>query len=64
MFLTKSSRKKTSVMFLNFFQNAMIKNIKIQNIIDIIEISKYMEPNKIVDLNDFSNFNAFKKIKV
>jgi hypothetical protein len=34
-------------MFLNFFKNAMIKNIKIKiYIIDIIEISKYMEPNK------------------
>jgi hypothetical protein len=35
-------------MFLNFFLNAMIRNIKIQNIFDIIEISKYMEPNKCI----------------
>jgi hypothetical protein len=63
----KVQGKKTSVTFLIFFQNAMIKNIKIQNIFDIIEISKYMEPNKNVDLSvsyDFSKFNGFKKIKV
>jgi hypothetical protein len=33
-------------MFLNFFLNAMIKNIKIKNILDIIKISKSMETNK------------------
>jgi hypothetical protein len=33
------------VTFLKCFLNAMIKNIKIQNILDIIEISKYMEFN-------------------
>jgi hypothetical protein len=33
-------------MFLRFFLNAMIRNIKIQDIFDIIEISKSMEPNK------------------
>jgi hypothetical protein len=35
-------------MFLNFFLNAMIKKMKIHNIFDIIEISKYMEPNKCI----------------
>jgi hypothetical protein len=29
-----------------FLKNAMIRNIKIHNIIDIIEISKFMELNK------------------
>jgi hypothetical protein len=31
---------------LKLFLNAMIKTSKIQNIFDIIEISKSMEPNK------------------
>ncbi len=62
-------------MFLNFFQNAMIRNIKIYNIFYSIEISKYMEPNKCthkfvyenVYLNvsyDFSKFNGYMRIKV
>jgi hypothetical protein len=62
-------------MFLELILNAMIKNIKIYNILDIIEISKSMEPNKCmqffsyenVHLNvsyDFSKFDKSKKIKV
>jgi hypothetical protein len=35
-------------MFLDFFLNAMIRNIKIQKKLDIIEISKSMEPNKCI----------------
>jgi hypothetical protein len=42
----KVQGKKTGVMFLNFFLNAMIRNIKIHNIFDTIEISKSMELNK------------------
>jgi hypothetical protein len=53
----------------------MIRNIKIHNILDIIENSKSMEPNKCthkffyenVYLSvsyDFSKFNGYKKIKV
>jgi hypothetical protein len=42
----KVQGKKIGVMFLKFFLNAMIRNIKIHNIFDIIEISKYMELNK------------------
>jgi hypothetical protein len=38
----KVQGKKIGVMFLNFFLNAMIRNIKIHNIFDIIEISKSM----------------------
>jgi hypothetical protein len=38
----KSSRKKKGDTFLKLFLNVMIKNIKIFNIIDIIEISKSM----------------------
>jgi hypothetical protein len=34
-------------MFLKLFLNAMIKNITIYNILDIIEILKSIEPNKI-----------------
>jgi hypothetical protein len=46
VFLSKSSRKGTNITFLKLFLNVMIKNIKIDNIICIIEISKSMEPNK------------------
>ncbi len=35
-------------MFLKLFKNVMIMNIKIKNILDIIEFSKYMEPNKFI----------------
>jgi hypothetical protein len=53
----------------------MIRNIKIQNIFDIIEMSKSMEPNKCnhqkiyenIYLSvsyDFSKFNGSRKIKV
>jgi hypothetical protein len=52
----------------------MIRNIKIHNILDIIEISKSIEPNKFIQKNyenvhlsvsyDFSKFDGFKKIKV
>ncbi len=45
MFITKKFNEKNKVTFLKFFPNAMIKNIKIHNIFDIIAISKYMEPN-------------------
>ncbi len=48
VFLTKKLKEKTKIPFLKFFLNTMIKNIKIQNIINIIEISKSMEPNKCI----------------
>jgi hypothetical protein len=63
-------------MFLNFFKNAMIRNIRIHNILDIIEISKSIKLNKFIQkiimknnnekvhLNvsyDFSRFNGSKK---
>jgi hypothetical protein len=38
--------KETIVTFLKLFLNAMIRNIKIHNIFNIIKISKSMEPNK------------------
>ncbi len=44
--LPKSSKKGINVMFLKLFLNAMISNIKIHNILDIIGISKSMKPNK------------------
>jgi hypothetical protein len=44
----KSSRKGTNTTFLKCFLNAMITNIKIHNILDIIEISKYVELDKCV----------------
>jgi hypothetical protein len=47
----KVQRKKIGVMFLNFILNAMIKNINIHNILDIIEISKYVEPNECIQKN-------------
>jgi hypothetical protein len=62
-------------MFLKLFLNAMIRNIKIQYIFDIIEISKSMESNKCIQIifyenihlsvsYDFSKFDGSKKIKV
>ncbi len=52
----------------------MIRNIKIQNIFNIIEIKKSMEPYKCIHLKneniylnvsyDFSTFDGSKKIKV
>ncbi len=62
-------------MFLKHFQNAMIRNIKIHNILDIIEILKSMKPNKFISKNiyenvyldvyyDFSKFDGSRKIKV
>jgi hypothetical protein len=52
----------------------MIKNIKIHKIIDIIDISKKIEPNKCIHLNyeniylnvsyDFPKFDGSRKIKV
>jgi len=49
----------------------MIKNIKIHNIVDIIEISKSMEPNTCIQKNiyenvsyEFSKFDGSKKIKM
>ncbi len=42
----KFQGKVAIVTSLKFFFNAMIKNIKIHNILDIIKISKSMEPNK------------------
>ncbi len=53
----------------------MVKNVKIHNILDIIDISKSMEPNKSIQRNihenvhlsvsyDFSKFNGFRKIMV
>jgi hypothetical protein len=42
----KNSRKKTNTTFLKLFLNAMIRNIKIYNILNIIQVSKSIEPNK------------------
>jgi len=75
VFLTKKFKKRTNITSLKKIINAMIRNIKIHNILDIIEISKSMEPNKCTHLKnyqnmylnvsyDFSKFNGSKKIKV
>jgi hypothetical protein len=47
VFLSKKFKEKKSY-FPELFLNEMIMNIKIQNILDIIEISKSMEPNKCI----------------
>jgi hypothetical protein len=45
--LTKKFKERwPGVKFLGLFLNVMISNIKINNIFDIIIISKPMEPNK------------------
>ncbi len=75
VFVTKKFKEKKSVMFLKLFQNAMIRNIKIHNILDFIDISKSMELNKCIQFifyenvrlsvsYDFSKFNGSKKIKL
>jgi hypothetical protein len=46
--MTKTLKEKKGVTFLKLFLNAMISNIKIHNTLDIIEISKSMEPNKCI----------------
>ncbi len=46
--LTKTFKEKTSIMFLKFFPNAMIMNIKIHNILNIIGFSKSMELDKCI----------------
>jgi hypothetical protein len=51
VFLTKKFKGKISIAFLKRFLNAKIRNIKIQSILDIIEISKYMELNKLIQKN-------------
>jgi hypothetical protein len=44
----KVQGKKISITFLKLFLNATIRNFKIYNNIDIIEISKSIEPNKCI----------------
>jgi hypothetical protein len=57
------------------FLNAMIRNIKIHNNLDIIEVSKSIELNKCIHKNidenfylhvsyGFSKFDVYRKIKV
>jgi hypothetical protein len=43
----KVQGKKIGVTFLKLFPNAMIRNIKIHNVLDIIEILKYIKLLKI-----------------
>jgi hypothetical protein len=45
-FLTKKFKEMKQDYILKTFINVRTKNIKIQNIRDIIEISKSIEPNK------------------
>jgi len=42
----RSSKKGTTIIFLKLFMNAMIRNIKIHNIIKVIKFSKFMKLNK------------------
>jgi hypothetical protein len=44
--IKKFTWKGTNTTFLKLFLNAMVKNIKIHNNLDIIEISKSIELNK------------------
>ncbi len=63
----KDSRKKTNIMFLKLFLNAMITNIKIHNILNIIEVSKSTELNKCTKKNlwkcSFTCFIWFFKVR-
>jgi type III secretion system FlhB-like substrate exporter len=49
--------EKKGVMFLQLFLNAVIKNIRIHNIPDIVEISKSMELNKFIPKYIYENFH-------
>jgi hypothetical protein len=40
------SRKGNIVTFLKLFINTMIKNIKLHKILDMVKVSKSMQPNK------------------
>jgi len=76
VFLTKKFKERNHITFLKHFLNAMIRYIKIHNILDIIEISKYVELNKCTCVKktyeniyinvpyDFSKFDRSRKIKV
>jgi hypothetical protein len=44
----KVQGKKLALHIMKSFINATIRNIKIHNILNIIEISKFMEPNKCI----------------
>jgi hypothetical protein len=48
----KVQRKKIKFLFLKVFLNAMIRNIKIQNILNIVEISKFTTLNKCIHKNN------------
>ncbi len=74
-FRPKSSRKKIGTTFLRLFLNAMIRNMKIHNVLILLRFQKSMEPNKCIqkDFNenvhlsvsyDFSRFDGSRKIKV
>jgi hypothetical protein len=52
VFLTIKFKEKTNTTFLKLFLNIMVRNIKIHNIFDIIEISKSMELNKCIQKNN------------
>jgi len=51
----KVQGKKLNIMLLKLFLNAMIRKIKIHNILDIIEISKSMELNKCINIKNYEN---------
>jgi hypothetical protein len=48
VFNQKIQGKEAIVTLVKLFLNAMIRNIKIHNILDIIRILKSMEPNKCI----------------
>ncbi len=50
MFLTKKLTEKMGVTFLNFFLNAMIRNIKIHNFFILLRFQKSMESNKCIQI--------------
>jgi hypothetical protein len=56
VFLTKLFKEKNMHYIPEIFLYAMIMNIEIKNIIDIIEISKSMEPNKCIKKNCMKMF--------
>ncbi len=53
MFMTRNFKGKKSCYFLQTFFKCMFRNIKMKNILDIIAISKSMEPNKCIHKKKF-----------
>jgi hypothetical protein len=60
--LDQKVQGKKGVMLVNIFKNAMIRIIKIHNILDIIEISKSMKLNKCIQIFFYENVHSLEEM--